>query len=119
MSCLFSAFAFYGIRSGPRSSSTACPLRRLPSLDLFQRPAGAAAWTCQAASLFVDEILVGVPHAPAIVGGIGLVVPLLEPGEQFQQARQERNQARIFAATEAFLDVDVVGAIDRASCRWS
>ena len=49
-----------------------------------------------------------MPHA--VEFGVDVVVPLLEPGEQLDQAGQQRNQARIVGAAELFLDVDVVGA---------
>ena len=61
------------------------------------------------AGFFLDEALEVVAHAHAELG-IDVVVPLLEPGEQLDQAGQQRDQARVVAAAEAFLDVDVVGA---------
>ena len=36
-------------------------------------------------------------------------MPLLQPGEQLNQAGQQRHQARVVTATEAFLNVDVIG----------
>ena len=65
------------------------------------------------AGFFVDEALEVVAHAHAVVGGVGVIMPLLEPGEQFDQAGEKWNQAGVVGAAEFGLDSDIVGA-DRA-----
>ena len=80
-------------------------LRWLPRRDLVERLAHLARF-------FLEKAFKVVAHVHAKLG-IDLVVPLLQPGKQLDQAGQQGHQARIVAAAESFLDVDVVGA-DRA-----
>ena len=69
-------------------------------------------------SFFLDEALEVVAHGDAELG-VDLIVPLLEPGEKLDEAGQEGDKAGVVAAAEAFLDVNVVALIARASWRWS
>ena len=41
--------------------------------------------------------------------GVDRVVPLVEPGEEFEEAGEEREEPGVFAAAYCFLDVDLVG----------
>ena len=91
-----------GAYTGARVSGAASGTLRLPRLDFGD---GLA----QLPGLFLDEPLEVVAHGDAEFG-VELVVPLLEPGEEFDQAGLEGDEAGVVAAAETFLDVDVVGA---------
>ncbi len=81
------------------SASASRSLGRLPCLDLIQSEPGVPRF-------FLNEPLEVIPHRQAELG-IDLIVPLLEPGEKFDEAGEQWDEAGVVAAAEAFLDVDV------------
>ena len=62
------------------------------------------------AGFFVCKTFEVVAHAEAVEAGVGFVVPLLEPGEQLDQAGEQWDEPGIVAAAELGLHADVVGA---------
>ena len=91
-----------GACTGARLSGAASGTLRLPRLDLGDRFA-------QVPGLFLQELLEVVPHGHPELR-VHFIVPLLEPGEKLNEARQEGDETRVVAAAEAFLDVDVEDA---------
>ena len=55
-----------------------------------------------------EEFFVVGAEAVAIFG-VDRTMPLVEPGEEFEEAEEEREESGVFAAAYCFLDVDVVG----------
>lgn len=78
-------------------------LRRHPGFDFGE---GFA----EVAGFFVDEAFEVVAHAEAVEVGVGFVVPLLEPGQELDQAGEQRDEPGIVAAAKLGLHADVVGA---------
>jgi hypothetical protein len=71
---------------------------------LFEGFGGVA----EATGFFEEEVFVVGAEAVAKFG-VDRAVPLVEPGEQFEEAGEEGDESRVFAAADRFLDVDVVG----------
>ena len=62
----------------------------------------------ESADFFEEEFFVVVTEAVAKFG-VDRTMPLVEPGEEFEQAGEEGEESGVFAAADRFLDVDVVG----------
>lgn len=87
----------------PRRSATRSPGSRLPGFDFVER-------FSHLAGLFLHDALKVVAHSHAVELRLRLVVPLLEPGEQLDQAGQERHQALVVTTAQTLLDVHVIAA---------
>ena len=93
------------VRVSFRLFATSCggTHRGRPCFDLSQ---GFA----EVAGFFVYKTFEVVAHAEAVEVGVGVIVPLFEPGEELDQAGEQGDEPRIVAAAELGLHADVVRA---------